>query len=104
IDVVASKNDSIDGVVDNSVIDADNAKAEYIDIVSEGKDEVGSNDILNEVADEVMSDDLLSEAAANVEDMDVDDVGYESEIGISAHSYSDADEDLERILCSFFKI
>ncbi|GJZ40477.1 ATP-dependent DNA helicase PIF1-like protein [Tanacetum coccineum] len=58
IDVVASKNDSIDGVVDNSVIDADNAKAEYIDIVSEGKDEVGSNDILNEVADEVMSDDF----------------------------------------------
>ncbi|GJS24253.1 replication factor A protein 1 [Tanacetum coccineum] len=104
IDVVASKNDSIDGVVDNSVIDADNAKAEYIDIVSEGKDEVGSNDILNEVADEVVSDDIVSEAAANVEDMDVDDVGYESEIGVSAHSYSDADEDLERILCSFFKI
>ncbi|GJY22281.1 replication factor A protein 1 [Tanacetum coccineum] len=95
IDVVASKNDSINGVVDNSVIHADNAEAENIDIVSEGKDEVGSNDILNEVADEVVSDDIVFEAAANVADMDVDDVGHESEIGVSTHSYSDADEELE---------
>ncbi|GJR30676.1 hypothetical protein Tco_1106908 [Tanacetum coccineum] len=113
--VVASKNDSIDGVVDKSVIDVDNAEAENIDIVSEGKDEVGSNDILNEVADEVVSDDKVYEAAANDEYMDVDevvsddkvfeaaandedidvaDVG-ESEIAVSAHSYSDADEELE---------
>ncbi|GKF82173.1 hypothetical protein Tco_0243829 [Tanacetum coccineum] len=57
--VVASKNDSLDGVVDKSVIDVDNAEAENIDIISEGKDEVGSNDILNEVVDEVVSDDKV---------------------------------------------
>ncbi|GKC74082.1 replication protein A 70 kDa DNA-binding subunit B, partial [Tanacetum coccineum] len=112
--VVASKNDSIDGVVDKSIIDAYNAEAKNIDIVFEGKDEVGSSDILNEVADEVVSDDKVSEAAANDEDMDVDevvsndkvseaaandedidvdDVGHESKISVSAHS--DADEELE---------
>ncbi|GKE49400.1 hypothetical protein Tco_1480658 [Tanacetum coccineum] len=110
--VVASKND----------IDVDNAQAENIDIVSEGKDEVGSNDILNEVADEVVSDDKVyeatandeymdvdevvyddkvSEVAANNEDIDVADVGHESEIAVSGHSYFDADEELELILCSF---
>ncbi|GKE42980.1 hypothetical protein Tco_1470264, partial [Tanacetum coccineum] len=113
---IATKNDSIDGVVDKSVIDDDNAEAENIDIVSECKDEVGSNDILNEVADEVVSDDKVSEAAANDKDMDVDevvsddkvseaaandedidvdDVGHEYEIAVYAHSYSDADEELE---------
>ncbi|GJW74958.1 replication factor A protein 1 [Tanacetum coccineum] len=114
--VVASKNDSIDGVVDKSIIDVDNAQAKNIDIVSEGKDEVGSNDILNEVADEVVSDDKVyeaaandeymdvdevvyddkvSEAAANDEDTDVADVGHESKIVVSGHSYSDVDEELE---------
>ncbi|GJU69012.1 nucleic acid-binding, OB-fold protein [Tanacetum coccineum] len=114
--VLASKNDSIDGVVDKSVIDVDNPEVENIDIVSEGKDEVRSNDILNEVADEVVSDDKVfeaaaideymdvdevvsndkvSEAAANDEDIDVADVGHKSEIVVSAHSYSDADEELE---------
>ncbi|GKE96451.1 hypothetical protein Tco_1581306, partial [Tanacetum coccineum] len=114
--VVTSKNDNIDGVVDKSVIDVDNAEVENIDIVSEGKDEVGSNDILNEVADEVVfddkvfeaaandeymdvdevvSNDKVSEAAANDEDIDVADVGHEYEIVVSAHSYFDADEELE---------
>nr|GFA93586.1 hypothetical protein [Tanacetum cinerariifolium] len=69
IDVVASKNDSIDSVVDNFVIDVDNSEAENIDIALK--------------------------AATNVEDMDVNDVGLESETGVSTYSYVDADEELE---------
>ncbi|GJY22280.1 ATP-dependent DNA helicase PIF1-like protein [Tanacetum coccineum] len=65
----ASKNDSINGVVDNSVIHADNAEAENIDIWFAAGQYCG--------------------------DMDVDDVGHESEIGVYTHSYSDADEELE---------
>ncbi|GKB90763.1 hypothetical protein Tco_0963035 [Tanacetum coccineum] len=91
--VVSCKNDSIDGVVDKSVIDADNPEAENINIVSEGKDEVGSNDILNEVADEVVSYDKVFEAAANDEDMDVDEVVSDDKVFEAAANDEDIDVD-----------
>ncbi|GJT16426.1 replication protein A 70 kDa DNA-binding subunit B [Tanacetum coccineum] len=52
--VVSCKNDSIDGVVDKSVIDADNPEAENINIVSEANDK--DMDV-----DEGCSDDIVSE-------------------------------------------
>ena len=77
IGVGESKNDNVDGFVDNSIYEAEN-----IDIVPQVTVEVGPNDIVNEIASEVVSDGTVSEVADIEENNDVHDVGTESEEGV----------------------
>lgn len=81
IGVGESKNDNLDGFVDNSTYDADRVEAENIDIVPQVTVKAGSNDIVNEVVSEVVSDGTVSEVADIEENIDVDDVGTVSEVG-----------------------